>query len=301
MSKYDEQIETVSVEYAKLPVPVNYVKWTNGKLTNFTALKTDPILYLGGWSGSIEKYVKDGDNIPYPPLPFPIVERMGERDVYKLYASPVLRYQIISTRYRYELREKDAAGNVVKNRYNFPNVLATTKHFVAGSGYTPVKEVFALASDKNGKTGSPILIVLSGQGSFKSHTNAEKQFQGIAAPEGKVLLRAMGTRGVNKDGVIKPVFAEFPNGHKYNPIDALDLDKVLFVDITPEFDELWNLSQAWAKCSAWNAEKVFGNSESVTEGHSAFPVGEVDLTAVPDVNDDFPFGTPTEEDAPFSN
>lgn len=255
MNKYDEELSNTN-EYVKIPFPVNAVKWTSGEVKMASLLETDPALYLGGWNSQVEKRAtKENPAIAYPVLPFRVVEREGKEETYKVYSTCVLRYQHIATRTRYELRKRDEKGEIVKNEWGFPVVLATTKNFVPKSGYTPVKEILALVADKTGQVSVPIYIPISGWGMWKSHNKAEKAFQGIVAPEGKMVLRCVGTKGKKgDDGKIRPII-ETINSHDYNPIDALNLDSVMFADITPEFENLWEVAQAWKNCKAWNAEK----------------------------------------------
>lgn len=258
MSKnYGEGMSDQMFEYEQLPVPVARIEWSRGRKELAALLETDPGIYLGGWRAAFEYRKKSPSGEATleaaPALPMRIVTRAGNEGDYKVYADSVIDFFPLRSRTRYEFGHKE------KTTYGEKFVVdsVVTKH-IKGSGGKPKKEIFGLVFGLNPETKkvqySPALIVVNHVWSTKFdleriHTETKK----IKAPEGQVLVWKIGTRGKQVGGKTVPVF--LTNGESTTtPIELLSADKPFFFEVSEEIDQLFDASEAWAKCPTWNAE-----------------------------------------------
>ncbi len=230
--------------YAELPVPAAYLQWTRGNSQAQGAVKDDPALYFGGWRA----FVQGHDNTPLPTLPLPIVRRVSAdgKHPYQVYATNVLTFLPIQHRTRFELRERVVDPQT--GREYERTVAVSKKH---GDGYAPHRQVFGLVFGQG--ESAPAVLDVKRWSSFITFERAGGQWNKISVPSGKALLRRYGTLGHVRDGVALPSFEEYKKSLS-TPIEAIGLDKPIFVDITPEMIDLWERSKAWAECPRWNAE-----------------------------------------------
>lgn len=271
-NKFNEGTEAM---YAELPVPVNYLYWKrgNGQLDHLK--ETDPGAFLGGWSAMV-----DGKEDKLPALPLPIVTRKSDdgKSVYQRYASNFINFLPIASRMRYELRQKafDQKSGREEER-----VIAVSKDYVSGVtvGYQPLKQIFGLVYSNDLETYNPAILKLNKWSAFLSFNKAAQAWMKVNVPDDSVLIRRYGTLGaVDKQGNVFPNFEVFNDG-KSTPIEAIGIRTPLMLKGSPELDQLWEESQAWAKCEKWNAAGKVAQAENV-------------LPPMPEPSEDFPFGDP---------
>lgn len=278
MSKFSEG---ASSSYAELPVEVNYLYWKrgNGQLSHLREI--DPGAFFGGWTAS----VKNAEGEDMAALPLPVVTRVSDDGSaeYQRYASNVINFLPIAFRQRYEKREEVID---TKTGRKAEKVTAVVKEYISGvhSGFQPMKQIFGLIFSADMSTYAPVVLKLNKWSSYISFGKAAQSWAKTHAPEGKELVRRYGTIGIkNKQNAILPNFETFNEG-KSTPIEAIDIHNPIFIDLTPELDELWEGSQAWAKCDRWNASGRIVD-ESTTNS----------LPPMPEPSEEFPFGDPSQD------
>jgi len=283
MSKFNEG---TSSSYAELPQPANYLKWTrgDGKLAHLK--ETDPGAFLGGWSALVM-----GKEEALPTLPLPIVQRIADDGVskYERYASNYVNFLPISNRLRYEKRVKSFDQKLGREVDKVVSVVRKyIKELHAGvkggeKGYQPMKQIFGLMYSNDGQVFTPAVLKLDTWSAFFSFDKAAQVWAKTKVPADMVLIRRYGTMGItSKEGNVSPNFEVFNEG-KSTPIEAVGTSKPIIIKITPEMDQLWDESQAWANCERWNA---------IGETQEAAPV---QLPPMPETSEEFPFGDPTND------
>jgi len=237
--------------YAELPVPVNGLSWRRGD-SKLSALKdTDKAQYFGGWRGFVLNKLGEKK----PEIALPIVTREGDKgNTYQVYSFPYIHFLPITSRLRYELREKykDENGN------ERTRIVAVKQKQTKGDGYEPNRQVFGLVFDReNPEIHTPVLLYIDNWSAFISYGNAGTAWKKIKAQPNTVVIRVYGTQGEkvkSADGAEKwiPKFQEH-NGGKSTPIEALGLTSPKFFVITDELNTLYDGAQDWANCLRWNA------------------------------------------------
>lgn len=268
----------VEESYADLPVPVNYLYWKrgNGQLANLK--DTDPGAYFGGFSASVRGKEED-----YPQLPIPVVTRTSQdgQNTFERYASNVIHFLPLTSRMRYEKREKasDHKGGEVEK------VVAVTKQYISGVhiGFQPHKQVFGLLYSDDLSVYAPAVIKLNKWSSFLSFSKAEGAWIKVDNDDNMALVRRYGSVGMEKEvkgkgTIVVPMFETFNEGQS-TPIEAIGLNDPLFIEITDEMNTLHQEAQAWAKCPRWNAS-----------GKVVDPVESQELPPMPETSEEFPFG-----------
>lgn len=233
-----------AVAYAELPVKSNYLRWTRGNAQLRNSIDSDPAVFYGGWRASVT--TKDGTSMPE--LPLPIVERVSEdgKHIYKSYASNVIDFLPIQHRTRFELREK--SKDAITGR-DIVTIKAVSKEKI--QGYTPVRQVFGLVF--NGANDAPVILYIDKWNTFISFERAGQSWNKISVPENHALVRRYGSIGEkNSDGVIVPKFETYGEA-RYTPIDAINTDNPLFVNVLQRHIDLFNASLEWKNCQRWNA------------------------------------------------
>ena len=293
MNKYtDQTLQGDSFE--KLPVEsFNKIFWRSGDSRLSPLLNTDPGQYLGEFRSMVEMpATKDREAITLPVLPWKVVRRKSGRESYTRYSATEMSFRPIRARLRYVLFERDGQGMKIKDANGRDVILSITKTFVKGSGFTPQKEVFGMVYDDNGDFATYALLSIDAWSSFISYDRAAKEYEKVVAPEGQLVVYRLGTRGITlPDGDITPKTKTF-NGGESVDIEALDLDSPSFIEVTEDFDNLWNAAEAWANCKKWNAESKPKTQAPVE------PVGEINVTPALEYNENFPYGTPSDEEYP---
>jgi len=233
-----------SSAYVELPVPAAYLSWTRGNAALKAVAEVDPGLYFGGWRA----FVKSKDNQALPALPIPKVTRTSQdgRHDYEVYATNVIHFLPIQHRTRFELRERTTDTETGRE---YDKVVAISNKRI--SGYIPYRQIFGLVvgNDENVADVFPGVLKVFKWSAFISIEKAGQQWNKIAVPEDKVLIRRYGSVGL-KDG--RPKFETFGQGHS-TPIDAVGLDNPVFYNITDELNDLWEQSHEWKECERWNA------------------------------------------------
>lgn len=231
-----------SSAYAELPVEAAYLSWRRGNASLKQIANVDPGAYFGGWRA----FVKSQDNLPLPPLPIPVVQRVSQdgKHEYEVYATNVIDFLPIQHRTRFEMREK-ATDPDTGREYNKVVAVSNKRQ----PGYIPYRQIFGLVFAKDKDEYNPGVIKVYNWSAFISIEKAGQAWNKITVPDGQVLVRRYGSIGL-KDG--RPKFETFGQGHS-TPIDAVGLDQPRFYPITDELNELWDASLAWKDCERWNA------------------------------------------------
>lgn len=262
-NKFNEGIEPA---YVDLPVPVNYLYWKRGNAQLAHLKDEDPGAYFGGWSASVHGKEED-----YPALPLPIVTRTADngQDTYERYATNILNFLPIASRMRYELLK---AGEDGKEK-----VVSVSKQYISGvhTGYKPHKQVFGIVYSADMSETGYAILKLNKWSSFLSFSKAAQAWSKIKVGENQALVRQYGSIGVKgAKGKVSPNFETFNEG-KSTPIEAVNLDTPIFVDVDEELNTLWEQAQEWSKCPRWNA--------------SGQVVDPVEGNTLPPMPDDIPF------------
>lgn len=256
-TKYDDN--TLQGEsFALLPVETfNKIIWRSGDARLAPLLATDPGQYLGEFRSMIDLPARgDKEAIVFPVLPWPVVKRKAGRENYSRYSTTEMLFRPICARLRYVLFQRDDKGQKVKDENNRDVILSITKTFVKGSGYSPQKEVFGIVYDASGSPRTHSLLSIDGWSSFISYDRAAKAWDKVPAPEGKLVVYRLGTRGTKDENGDTITKTKSFNGGESVDIEPLDLDKPTFIQIDAAFDELWESAQTWKNCPRWNAEKA---------------------------------------------
>jgi len=280
--------------YEVLPVPsFNKIFWRSGDSRLSPLLGTDPGQYLGEFRSMTKMpATKDREEIILPVLPWKIVTRKAGRESYTRYSATEMSFRPIRARLRYVLFQRDSQGIKAKDANGRDVILSITKTFVKGSGFTPQKEVFGMVFDDAGVFSTYALLSIDAWSSFISYDRAVKEYEKIAVPDGQLVVYRIGTRGITLNtGEVVPKTRTFGGGESVD-IEALDLDNPYFMDITDDFDNIWNAAEKWSSCKKWNAETAKAKEAPVTS------IGEVDMNTVLEVSDNFPHGTPGDDEYP---
>lgn len=235
-----------SAAYEELPVQAAYLSWTRGNAQLRSIAKTDPGVYLGGWKA----FTIDRDGNELPKLPLPIVERVSEdgQHPYKVYAHNYVNFLPIQHRTRFELRQKVKDPQTGKE---YDRVVSISRE--RREGYAPYRQVFGLVYSNDGKENAPAVLKVWKWSAFISFEKAGQAWNKIEIPEGKILIRRYGTVGNKTENDTVPVFEIFGQSRS-TPIEAIGIDKPVFVDITTNLNKLYDDSLAWKNCERWNAE-----------------------------------------------
>lgn len=267
MNKYSDPTLGNTAQFELLPVEsFNKLTWRSGNDKLSAILSTDPGAYLGEFRSMVKTTATaDKPEIVFPVLPWKIVTRKSGRETYQRYSATEMLWRPISARARFVKYERDSEGNRVKNDSNRNKIVATAKEYPGkGSGYEPQKEVFGMVLDAAGKFATYACLVLDAWNSYISYNQAVAKFDRIIAPDGKLIVYKLGTRGEMVDGELVQKVKNF-NGNSQVEIEPLDLDAPRWLDITQEFDGIWEASQAWTKCPRWNAAGKVSPEEILPE------------------------------------
>lgn len=278
MSKYSDTTLGNNTNFVNLPVEsFNKITWRGGDDKLSMLLDSDPGQYLGEFRSMVKTTATpDKPSIVFPVLPWPIMDRRSGRETYQRYSTTEMFFRPITPRARFVKYERGEDKKRVKGDNNRNKIVAISKDFPGkGSGFDPHKEVFGVVMNDKGEQCTFGLLVLDTWNAYISYNNAAKTFESMKAPEGKLPIFCIGTRGELVNGEVFPKTKNL-NGGSFVEIEPLNLSQTMWFDITPDFDALWEASQSWAKCERWNA--------------SGKPVEESALPPMPEPSEYFPFG-----------
>jgi hypothetical protein len=232
--------------YEELPVQAAYLSWTRGNAQLRPIAGQDPGAYLGGWRA----FTKGKEDVVLPSLPIPVVERMSEdgKHAYQVYAHNYVNFLPIQHRTRFELREKVKDANTGKE---YERVVAISSE--RRQGYAPYRQVFGLVYSNDGKEKSYGVLKVFKWSAFISFEKAGQAWNKIVVPPDQVLIRRYGTVGTKEGTDTVPTFEIFGQGRS-TPIEAIGVNKPVYVELTQDLDDLYNNSLAWKNCERWNAE-----------------------------------------------
>lgn len=287
MNKYSDTTLGNTAQFVNLPVEsFNKITWRKGDDKLSMLLASDPGQYLGEFRSMVKTTgTPEKPSIIFPVLPWPVVNRRAGRETYQRYSTTEMLFRPISARSRFVKYERDASNNRIKGMNNRDKIVATSANFPGkGSGFDPHKEVFGIVFNEQGEQCTYGLLSLDSWNAYISYNNAAKAFERLTMPEGKLPIFRIGTAGEVINGETFPKTKSM-NGASFTEIEALDLHKPLLFTITPQFDQMWEASQAWAKCERWNA------SGEVIEPAALAPL--------PEPSAEFPFGDPAEDEVHF--
>lgn len=234
-------------QYAELPVPAAFLSWVRGNAQLRSVAKDDPAAYLGGWRA----FVIGQDNVELPSIPLPVVERVSQdgQHPYKVYSYNYINFLPIQHRTRFELRQKVKDEQTGREYERVVNVSKTRL-----DGYAPYRQVFGMLYSTDGKLSAPAVLKIWKWSAFISSEKADRAWDKIKnIPAGKALIRRYGTVGKTKEGVVIPHFEVYGQSQS-TPIEAIGIDKPVFVDITDELNKLYDGSLEWKNCPKWNSE-----------------------------------------------
>jgi len=231
-----------SSAYVELPVQSAYLSWRRGNAALRAVAKADPALYFGGWRA----FTKTKDNQALPAIPVPVVVRVSQdgKHEYEVYATNILHFLPIQHRTRFEFRKKEKD---VETGREYNKVVASSKNKLPG--YQPHRQIFGLVFSPDTDEYAPGVIRVDSWSAFIAIEKAGQQWNKVAIPDGKVLVRRYGSIGL-KDG--RPKFETYGQGQS-TPIDAIGLENPRYFDLLDEFNQLWDASLAWKECERWNA------------------------------------------------
>lgn len=251
-TKMDELFDDgSSLPYVELPKEANRLKWVRGNPQLRAVAKDDPAQYLGGWRAKVSlSATSERGEVILPPLPLPVVTRQSAdgSNEFSVYATPWVAFLPMTHRTRWEkkVKARDAMGREVDK----------IEYWQAKQekGLTPNRQVFGLVYGDDGSC-LPGLITLENWSAFISFQRAGEQWKKVVVPQGKLLVKKYGTMGKkqkNQSGqtITVPNMEAVGQGMA-TPIEAIGLDKPLFVERTPELEVLARAAQAWAKCERW--------------------------------------------------
>jgi len=276
------------------------VQWASGN-NDFEALQeVDLTRYLGGFNAR----VRTKGNAENPPVDLPvlpnwkIVSRKNTRgEKFELYTSPTMRFVLFTARARAVKYKREGKDNkIAKNERGYPVILSVAKTdmlYQKGSGYSPEAEVFGFVVDDKNALATPFIFHIESWSAWKSYYSRETQgnLKNITRKDGFLPVFEIGTHGKKnkQSGAIEPVLVEF-NGGWTTPIESFT-NNVAHVKITDEMDAIWQASQDWVNCKAWNA---IGDVQQ--EINSLPPIDEAanELFGVPEVG-----GIPADGEIPY--
>lgn len=255
MNKYSDTTLGNTAQFVNLPVDsFNKITWRGGDDKLNMLLETDPGQYLGEFRSMVKTTgTPDKPSVTFPVLPWKVVTRRSGRETYERYSTTEMLFRPIVARSRFVQYERGDDNKRIKGDNNRNKIIATSREFPGkGSGYDPQKEVFGVVMNDVGEQCTFGLLSLDTWNAFISYNNAAKAFESLKMQEGKLPVYRIGTRGEVIKGETFPKTKNF-NGGSFVEIEALDIHSPMLFDITQDFDTLWELSQAWAKCERWNA------------------------------------------------
>lgn len=255
MNKYSDQTLGNTAQFVNLPVEsFNKITWRGGDDKLSMLLDSDPGQYLGEFRSMVKTTATDDKpSIVYPVLPWKVVTRRSGRETYQRYSATEMLFRPIAARSRFVKYERGEDGKRAKGDNNRNKIISTSREFPGkGSGYDPHKEVFGVVMNEQGEQCTFGLLSLDTWNAYISYNNSAKAFESLKMPENFLPVFRIGTRGEVVNGEVFPK-AKNLNGNTFIEIEPLDLNKVMTFEITPDFDTLWEASQAWVKCERWNA------------------------------------------------
>lgn len=255
MNKYSDPTLGNTAQFVNLPVEsFNKITWRGGDDKLSMLLDSDPGQYLGEFRSMVKTTATDDKpSIVFPVLPWKIVTRRSGRETYQRYSATEMLFRPIAARSRFVKYERGEDNKRVKGDNNRNKIIATAREFPGkGSGYDPQKEIFGVVMNEQGEQCTFGLLSLDTWNAYISYNNSAKAFENLKMPENFLPVFRIGTRGEIVNGEVFPK-AKNLNGNSFIEIEPLDLNKVMTFEITPDFDTLWEASQAWVKCERWNA------------------------------------------------
>ncbi len=279
MSKYSDTTLGNNAQFINLPVEsFNKITWRGGDDKLSMLLDSDPGQYLGEFRSMVKTTgTPERPAITFPVLPWKVMTRRSGRDTYQRYSATEMLFRPIMARSRFVKYERGEDNKRIKNDSNRNKIIAVSREFPGkGSGYDPHKEVFGIVMNDAGEQCTFGLLSLDTWNAYISYNFAAKKFEGLKLPDNKLPIFRIGTRGEVVNGEVFPKTKNL-NGGSFVEIEALDIAHVMTFDITPDFDTMWEASQAWAKCERWNAS-------GKVEEHPA------ELVPLPEPSEAFPFG-----------
>jgi len=255
MNKYSDTTLGNTTQFINLPVEsFNKITWRGGDDKLSMLLDTDPGQYLGEFRSMVSTTgTPDKPSIVFPVLPWPIMNRRSGRESYQRYSTTEMLFRPITARARFVKYERGEDNKRIKGDNNRNKIIATSKDFPGkGSGYDPQKEIFGIVLDTSGNSVTYACLVLDNWNAFISYNNSASKFEAIKTPENKLIVYKIGTRGEVVNGEVIQKSKKFGEGN-FVEIEPLDLATPMFFEITKEFDDIWEASQAWKDCARWNA------------------------------------------------
>ncbi len=255
MNKYSDTTLGNTAQFINLPVEsFNKITWRGGDDKLSPLLETDPGQYLGEFRSMVKTTgTPERPSVVFPVLPWKVVNRRSGRETYQRYSATEMLFRPIAARSRFVKYERNSAGERVKNESNRYKIVATSTEFPGkGSGYDPHKEVFGIVMNEQGEQCTFGLLSLDTWNAYISYNNAAKAFENVGMTENMLPIFRIGTRGELLNGDVIPKTKKFGDA-AFTEIEALDLNKTKTFEVTPDFDKLWEASQAWVKCERWNA------------------------------------------------
>ncbi len=255
MNKYSDTTLGNTAQFINLPVEsFNKITWRGGDDKLSPLLETDPGQYLGEFRSMVKTTgTPERPSVVFPALPWKVVNRRSGRETYQRYSATEMLFRPIAARSRFVKYERNSAGERVKNESNRYKIVATSTEFPGkGSGYDPHKEVFGIVMNEQGEQCTFGLLSLDTWNAYISYNNAAKAFENVGMTENMLPIFRIGTRGELLNGDVIPKTKKFGDA-AFTEIEALDLNKTKTFEVTPDFDKLWEASQAWVKCERWNA------------------------------------------------
>lgn len=255
MNKYSDTTLGNTAQFANLPVEsFNKITWRGGDDKLSALISTDPGLYLGEFRSMVSTTATpEKPSIVFPALPWEVVTRRSGRETYQRYSATEMLFRPITARARFVKYERSGNGEKVKNENGRYRIAATSSEFPGkGSGFDPQKEVFGIVFDKNGVQTSYACLVLDNWNAYISYNNAAAKFEAIKSPENKLVVYKIGTRGEVVNGEVIQKGKKFGDA-TFVEMEAFDLQAPMFIEITKDFDDMWEASQEWKNCPRWNA------------------------------------------------
>lgn len=269
MSKYSDTTLGNNVPFANLPVEsFNKITWRGGDEKLSALIATDPGIYLGEFRSMVSTTgTPERPSIVFPALPWNVVTRRSGRETYQRYSTTEMIFRPINARARFVKYERAGDGKKIKGDNGKYRIIATSSEFPGkGSGFDPQKEIFGIVLDTSGNSVTYACLVLDNWNAFISYNNSASKFEAIKTDENKLVVYKIGTRGEVVKGEVIQKSKKFGEGN-FVEIEPLDLHSPMLFDITKEFDDIWEASQAWKNCIRWNAAGKFTETPMLDVAH----------------------------------